>query len=348
MYLHEMHERVVKLMSYNAILNFIIDNRDTGKSTQFKKRALQRCIKHNTMCVWLRRHKDEIKKAKKNFLNDKFFKVLEVDYKGKFKKKDFKIKDNYAYYKKKPFVYFCAVSEAVSDKGIDAENIDTIVFDEFCVEEHRYNYYRGDEVSDFFKIFFTKKRTHADGTTSNIKIFMLGNRDSYSNPYYTFFKLPPLDIQFEGIKTYKNGSIAIMQLNTDKVRDETDYDKKLKELIKGTPLDRYLHGHVINSKSIQFVQRPKTAQIYAQFDFGYRISLACENGKIWAFKGLDTKRFVFTDKPNDKYKRNYVIKREDMKLFATLKKAYKQNKLYYDCEHTYYHTMKILEYLSIV
>ena len=160
-----MHEKVNKLLSYNAILNFIIDNRDTGKSTQFKKRALRRSIKKDALCVWLRRHKDEIKKAKKDFLNDKFFKVLEIDYKDRFKKEDFKIVGNYAYYKNKRFVYFCAVSEAVSDNGIDDENIDTIVFDEFCVEEHRYNYYRGDEVSDFFKIFFTKKRTHADGTT---------------------------------------------------------------------------------------------------------------------------------------------------------------------------------------
>jgi len=348
MYLHDMHKNVNKLLSYNAILNFIIDNRDTGKTTQFKKRALIRAIKHNTMCVWLRRHKNEIKKAKRDFLNDKFFKVLDIDYKGKFKKTDFKKDGDYIYYKNKPFIYFCAVSEAVSDKGIDAENIDTIVFDEFMVEEHRYNYYRGDEVSDFFKIFFTKKRTHADGTTSNIKIFMLGNRDSYSNPFYTFFNLPPIEIQFQGIKTFKNGSIAIMQLNSDKTRSDTEYDKKLQSLIQGTPLDRYLHGHVINTKEIKFVERPKTAQIYAQFDFGYNISLAIENGKIWAFKGVDAKRFVFTNKPNDKYKKNYVVKNDDFKLFATLKRVYKQNKLYYDCEHTYYHTTKILEYLNII
>lgn len=163
MYLHKMHEKVNKLMSYGAILNFIIDNRDSGKSTQFKKRALMRAIKHSTMTVWVRRYKDEITPCKAEFLNDKFFAVLKQDYGDKFNKEDFKIKDNYAYYKNKKFVYFINAGKCKSDKGIDAENIDTIVFDEFMTDDKKYNYYRGNEVEDFFTIFFTKKRTHADG-----------------------------------------------------------------------------------------------------------------------------------------------------------------------------------------
>ena len=348
MFLHRMHEKVNNLLSYNAILNFIIDNRDSGKSTQFKKRALMRAIKHGTMCVWVRRYKEEIGPCKSEFLNDKFFKVLEIDYKGKFKRDDFYIKGNYAYYKKKRFVYFINVGKCKSDKGIDAENIDTIVFDEFMTDEKKYNFYRGNEVHDFFTIFFTKKRTHADGRESQIYIYMLGNRDSFTNPYYTYFNLPYLELNFEGIKTYRNGSIAIMQLNTPVLKNKTAYDKKLNALFKDTPFDKYLNGETLANENIKFYARPKNAQIYAQFDFGYNITVAVEKGKYYVFTGLDKKRFVFTKKPNDKYKKNYVLKRGDNSLFNGIKRAYQLNNIRYDNAMSHDTFMKVLEYISML
>lgn len=348
MYLHKMHENVNKLMSYGAILNFIIDNRDSGKSTQFKKRALMRAIKHGTMTVWVRRYKEEITPCKAEFLNDKFFAVLKKDYGDKFKKEDFKIKGNYAYYKNKRFVYFINCGKCKGDKGIDAENIDTVVFDEFMTDDKKYNYYRGNEVEDFFTIFFTKKRTHADGRESEIYIFMLGNRDSFTNPFYTYFDLPYIELNFIGIKTYREGSVAIMQLNTPTIKTETKYNKKLKALLKNTPFDKYLNGGVLSANDMTFYKRPKNAVIYAQFDFGYNLSLAIEKGKIYAFNGVDTKRFVFTKKPNDKYKKNYTLKRGDSQLFTTLKRAYTLNNIRYDNAITYDALMKILEYIAIL
>lgn len=348
MYLHKMHEKVNRLLSYNAILNFIIDNRNSGKSTQFKKRALMRAIKKGTMCVWIRRYKEEIKPCKEEFLNDKFFKVLDKDYPNKFNKKDFKIKGNYAYYKNKRFVYFINVGKCKSDKGIDAENIDTIVFDEFMTDDKKYNFYRGNEVEDFFTIFFTKKRTHADGSESEIFIFMLGNRDSFTNPYYTYFDLPYLELNFTGIKTYREGSIAVMQLNTPVIKNNSQYDKKLSALLKNTTFDKYLNGGTLNVKNMKYYAKPKNAQIYAQFDFGYNLSCAVEKGKFYVFNGLDKKRFVFTNKPNDKYKKNYVLKRGDSSLFNAIKKAYQLNNIRYDNALTYNSFIKVLEYLAVL
>ena len=347
-YLHPMHEKVNKLLSYGAILNFIVDNRDSGKSTQFKKRALMRAIQHHTLCVWVRRFENEYKQCKREFLNDKFFAVLKKDYGNKFKKEDFKINGNYAYYKNIPFVYFLYVHLAKSDKGVDAENIDTIVYDEFMTEDSNYNFYHGDEINDFFTIFFTKKRTHADGSTSNIYIYMLGNRDSFTNPYYTYFDLPILDLNFEGIKTYRNGAIAVMQLNTPVLKDKTAYDKKLKDLVKNTRIDRYLNGYVLNSENITYCKKPKNAVIYAQFDFGYKMSMWLEKNKIYAVCGIDRKRTVFTKKPNAQYKKCYVLTADNKTLFKMLIKCYKQNNVFYDNEHTRYNVLKVFEYLNLI
>lgn len=348
MYSHKMHEKVIKLMSYGAILNFIVDNRDSGKTTQFKKRALKRALKHHTLTVWARRFENEYKECKREFLNDKFFKVIEKDYNNKFKREDFKINGNYAYYKDTPFVYFIYIAKAKADKGIDAENIDTIVYDEFMTDDAKYNYYHGDEVKDFFTIFFTKKRTHADGTQSNIYIYMLGNRDSFTNPYYTYFNLPPFEINFEGIKTFRDGSIAVMQLNTPVLKNTTIYDKKLNSLLKNTSIEKYLNGGYLNAENITYYKTPKNAVIYAQFDFGYTITLSIDKNKMYAQKTIDKRRTVFTRKPNSKYKNNYVINSSNKKLFDKMINMYKTNQLYYDCEHTYYYMIKIFEYLNIL
>lgn len=346
-FLHPMHEKVNHLQSYGAILNFIIDNRDTGKSTQFKKRGLIRAIKHKSLMVWCRRHENEIKTAKSEFLNSKFFAVLKADYGDRFKKEDFKIDGNYAYYKKTQFCYFCNVSKAKSDKGIDAENIDTIVYDEFMTDEKKYNYYRGNEVHDFFTIFFTKKRTHADGSQSHIYIYMLGNRESFTNPYYKYFHLPQIPIEFEGVKTFRNGSIAVMQLNNESIKVESDYDKKLLDLIKDTALDKFMHGGVIDAVTKDFKIAPKQAVFYVQFDFGYKLSLRYLNGKIYVNKGLDKKRYVFTDKPNDKYKYNYTCTQRDKVRFTLIEKAYKFNDIYYSDARVYHEFMNVLAFLRI-
>ena len=348
MNIHSMHKHIIKLLSYGAILNFIIDNRNTGKTTQFKKRALIRAINNHTMCVWCRRFENEIKACKNEFLNNKFFAVLKADYGDRFKKEDFKIKGSYAYYKDIPFVYFLNLQKATSDKGIDAENIDTIVYDEFMAEDMRYNYYHGNEVHDFFKIFFTKKRTHADGTESHVYIFMLGNRDSFTNPYYTYFGLPSLELSFEGIKTFRNGSIAVLQLNSEPIKDTSKYGKKLKSLLDGTPLDSYLHGNVLNNVSMTFTDAPKNAIFYAQFDCGYNISFLSQNGKIYAISRIEKNKIVFTDKPKDKYKRVYVVNRSKKQIFAYLEYCYKRNLIKYQSQRVYYEAYKIFALLGII
>ena len=348
MKIHKMHKLILKLMSYGAILNFIIDNRNTGKTTQFKKRALIRAINNHTLTVWCRRFEKEIIAFKSAFLNKKFFAVLKEDYGDKFNKKDFKIKGNYAYYKNIPFVYFLNLQCAKSDKGIDDENIDTIVYDEFMTEEMRYNYYKGNEVQDFFTIFFTKKRTHADGTQSHVNIYMLGNRDSFSNPYYTYFGLPALPIEFEGIKTFREGSIAVMQLNNDAIEDNSTYGKKLNAMLKGTPLDAYLHGNVINTTNMQFYEAPKNSQFYAQFDCGFTITLVLFKNVLYALKRIEKNKIVFVDKPKDKYKRVYVINKSKKAMFALLDNAYKRNLIKYQNQRVYYEAQKIFALIGIV
>lgn len=345
---HDMHAKINHLISYGAILNFIIDNRNSGKTTQFKKRALIRNLKHGTITCFARRFEKEIKKFKKEFFNKKFFKVLQHDFPDKkFNKDDFKIKDNYAYYKEFRFAYFIYIKDAQADKGIDEDAIDTIVYDEFMTTDSRYNFYRGDEVKDFFDIFMTKKRKHADGSESHVKIFMLGNRESFFNPYYTFFDLPYMSIEFTGIKTFRNGAIALLQLNTPVLESKTDYDIKLQNLIKNTPLEKYWNGDNAKAIHIDFEKPSKNALIYASFDFGYGVSLYTEKSKIYVVSGVRKDKTIFTKKSNIKYKHNYVISQRDKSLFELMRKYYKLNLIRYENAICYDAFNKIIEYIGI-
>ena len=213
--------------------------------------------------------------------------------------------------------------------------------------QRKYKYYRGNEVHDFFTIFFTKKRTHADGSESHVYIFMLGNRESFSNPYYTYFNLPAIPIEFEGIKTFKNGSIAIMQLNNQSIKNNSKYDEKLLNLLNNTPLDKFMNGNVLTDLSKDFVKCPKNATLYAQFDFTMPLSFMYYNGAIYVKKYVDKKRTIFVNKPRDQYKHNYVLTRNDRLKFNVLKNHYKLNKIYYADARIYYEATQIFAYLGI-
>ena len=58
-----------RILSYNALLNFIIGERGVGKSYGAKKYVAQRFIKKHKQFVYLRRYKTELSKSFKKFFN---------------------------------------------------------------------------------------------------------------------------------------------------------------------------------------------------------------------------------------------------------------------------------------
>lgn len=96
------HYSAIKLLSYNAIYNFIVTNRNYGKTWAFKRRAWRRAIKHGKKTLWLRTFKKEVKEASIKFYASrdlqKFCGI--VPYDKETKKGNFKQVGNTFYYKK--------------------------------------------------------------------------------------------------------------------------------------------------------------------------------------------------------------------------------------------------------
>ena len=59
----------LRLLSYNAIFNFVQSNRNYGKTWTFKRRAFRRAMKHGKKTIWLRMFKEETKEAVATFFS---------------------------------------------------------------------------------------------------------------------------------------------------------------------------------------------------------------------------------------------------------------------------------------
>ena len=60
-----------KIASYNAIFNFIISNRNFGKTWGAKKRAVKRAIKKGKKTIWIRTFKKEVKECIATFFKSR-------------------------------------------------------------------------------------------------------------------------------------------------------------------------------------------------------------------------------------------------------------------------------------
>ena len=72
-----MYYNGLKMLSHNAIYNFVNTNRNFGKTWTFKYRAVKRALKKGKKTIWIRRFKKEAKECYKKLeeqfiLNDEY------------------------------------------------------------------------------------------------------------------------------------------------------------------------------------------------------------------------------------------------------------------------------------
>ena len=211
-----------KILSYNALLNFIIGERGVGKSYGAKKYVAKHFIKKKKQFVYLRRYKTELKQALMKNESPIFFDQIknDPDLKGhKFTNTNdtFKIDDEIA-------GFAIPLSIANILKSATFENVDTIIFDEFIIDKGTYHYL-SNEVIQLLDVVETIARLR------NIRIFFLGNAISITNPYFTFFDLSlPYNSEF---KTFKNGLIVVNYIKN------LEYKKKKKATKFGKLIERH-------------------------------------------------------------------------------------------------------------
>ena len=322
----------LSVLSRNAILTIVNSNRNYGKTWTFKRRAVRRYMKHGKKTLWLRVFKHEAREAVK-----KFFEKGVLDYcglqwydkatgKGNLKQEGnvFLIKRGHRW-DSAIFVY--ALSDKESLRGADDAAIDTCILDEYAKTPSSFRRYRGNMVTDFFDIFISAKREH------QVRLILLGNKEAYANPFLSYFGIVPPPAKFEGIKTYRDGTIAFQQIN-NKPR-ENEYEKRLETMFKGTQYGTYLYeGDVKGSKKVKVKKKPSMAYLYCQVDYkDHTFSVYGCDGYYWFDRKIQTSQPVFTDCIADKYgvqQRRLVNKSKS--LFNALSSAIQMGKVYFTNE----------------
>jgi len=330
------HYNGLEILSYNAIFNFVISNRNYGKTWNFKKRAFKRALKYGTKTLWVRTFTNEVKEASRNFYSSidlqKFCGI--TPYNPKTKKGNFKQEGNIFYVRRNNkwtwFLQIVPLSKANSMRSADDVKIDTIIYDEFTTTEQKLKLYRGNQPNDFIDLWVSAKREH------EVKCIFLGNKENILNLFFNYFNIPALPLTYEGIRTFRNGSIAVQQIN-NLPKETNDYDKKVKDLLIGTSYGAYLYDSVYkNQINLKTRKTPTEATEYIQLCInGYELKISVLNGFFYVSNKIDTNRKVYTLEVMNKYRNERLLVKRQKQLFLALVNALADKRVYYNALNTY-------------
>ncbi len=227
-----------RVLSFNALINIIIGERGVGKSFSCKQHVINRFIKKGEEFVYLRRYKTELKTSVPHFFDD----IVE---KNIFPGVNFKVKGNLFYINDKVAGYALPLSTANILKSTSFAKVKAIVFDEFIIDKGCYRYLLN-EVETFLDIIETVARLR------DIKVFMLGNAISITNPYFTYFNLSlPYN---SDVALFKDGSILVNYIKNENYR-EIKRASRFGKLIDGTEYGKYAIDNEFLRDSKSFIKK---------------------------------------------------------------------------------------------
>lgn len=326
-----------KIASYNAIFNFIISNRNYGKTWGAKKRAVKRAIKKGKKTIWIRTFKKEVKECVATFFKSRdlceFCELIWYD--KETKKGNLKQIGNTFYIKRnKKWIWFLkvfALSDYNAIRSSDDVDIDTIVYDESTMQSSHERYYRGgNRVDNFIDAYISIKREH------KVKCFFFGNKENVSNPFLKYFAIKELPSTWEGIRTYRDGSIAYEQINNLPCENNS-YDKKLKAMLAGTRYGSYLYSSKAkNEEKIKQKKVPSKATLFCQLSIdNYEIAIKVFESDFYIINKIDRLKRVFTLEQKQKYKNEQLLVKRQKRFFIALENALSDNRIYYDNIQSY-------------
>lgn len=156
------------------------------------------------------------------------------------------------------------LTKAQNLKGNKFNLVDTIIFDEFIIEDGVHHYLKG-EVNSFLGLCETLARTR------NFRCFMLANSVTTTNPYFLEFNLSlPYN---NDIKTFKDGTILVQYMKNEeyrKMKKQTRFGK----MVEGTSYSRYAIDNEFIQDNKTFIEHKSPhakfsfAFIYNNFTFG--------------------------------------------------------------------------------
>lgn len=199
-----------KILSYNAMLNILIGERGVGKTYGASKFVVNQFIKKHEQFVYIRRYKPELSLAV-----PKFFEALNKN--DEFPNNRLYTKGNTFYVDDDICGYAFKLSTAQDLKSVNFANVKTVIFDEFIIEEGQKKYYLKNEVFTFLNLLETIARLR------EIRVFMLANSVTITNPYFLYFNLKlPYN---NDIALFKDGTILVQYMQNKEYQEVKEKSK---------------------------------------------------------------------------------------------------------------------------
>lgn len=238
------------LLSYNALFNFVVGERGTGKTYQFKDWSISDFIKNKNQFVYVRRYKTEFKDIG-NFFDD----IMK-----KYPEHEFSVAHGKFYIDKEIAGFYIPLSTSITKKSVAYPNVNKIGFDEFILEKSTLHYLPN-EVNAFLGLYETIARDR-----NNVRVMFMANSVTLINPYFLFF-----DLQVSKTKrfwTFKNNDLVVELTDLEEFKQHKKQTRFAK-IIDGTEFSKYSIDGEFTGDNYEFIQS-KTPNSYYCFTLVYK------------------------------------------------------------------------------
>ena len=192
-----------KIDSYNLPFNFIISEREAGKSTDIWLKCYKAFCELHTTTLVIRRKVVHITKA---YIDD----IAEIinkftDDKVQFEYNSSSLKEGIVdiYINQKRFLRVCALSiDITALKSLVLRDLKYIIFDEFICNQRFGEKYLKDEATKYMECYNTFRRE-----SENLKCYFMGNPYSLYNPLFMFFNVDTSKLKRGAIITDKKSYV---------------------------------------------------------------------------------------------------------------------------------------------
>lgn len=329
-----------KVLSHNAIYNFVVGARGLGKTHGAKKSAVKKALEKGHQFIFVRRFKTELIPSKNTFFADieHYFPDVEFRVQGGMAQStkfvDPGLFEDEGSYRKAikgrkwdTLGYFVALSTAQTQKGVSYPKVRTIIFDEFIIEKGQFNYLP-DEATVFTNFYSTVDRNRTD---NEVRVFFLANSVSIMNPYFIRYRIRP--DQLPEFSTSHDGFVLCHFPDSAKFA-ESIYQTRFGKFIKGTEYADYAVGNTFKDSHDILIQGkpPHADYIFTLETLHGTFSVWYDNRKAEYYaqqkrpKGNES---VFTLQPEKMAKDKILLTFKDKPL-SQLRTCFRQGRVHFD------------------
>lgn len=307
-----------KTLTHNALFNFIIGNRSSGKSYGLKKRVVKNFKDKGQQFIYLRRYKDELDKSKDSYFDD-------IIYNNEFPDDKITFENDCYFLNGHLMGYAMALTKAKDYKSSSFPAVWLVIYEEFIIEENGFSRYLKNEVETFLGFYMSIDRYRG------CKVFFLGNNYSMFNPYTLYWKLQtPYN---SNITKAKGGKILLemVKAKADE-RMETDFG----QIVEGTPFADYAIQNISRIDNDTFVmKKSEKCSYYFTFKYSdelYGVWVDYTIGKFFVSKDVDPCfKIIYSITLDDHTPNTLLLKSVNKSIFfKTFIENYKSGNVYFE------------------